>query len=164
MSCTEKPRLLLHADGSRTTEIVRSVRKPENNVSLTHSLMEGARMTTIRNYLSSYAVRTTQDYGYDDSTVRGIEWETTYACPPGNVKHIDMPMLIMGMSAGWEFLAAETIYEYAASKDKTIAFMEGADHKFSPAKQCEKYPGQFGDTMKTLHDYVAEWLNHPGRF
>lgn len=164
MSCTEKPRLLLHGDGSRTIEIVRSVRKPENNVSLTHSLVEGGRMTTVRNYLSSYAVRTTQEYGYDDSTVRGIEWETTYACPPGNVSHIDAPMLVMGMTAGWEFLAAETIYEYAASEDKTIAFVEGANHKFYPARQCEKFPGQFGDTMKTLHDFVAEWLTEPGRF
>ncbi len=164
MSCTEKPRLLLHGDGTRTTEIVRSCRKPENNVSLTHSLAEGGRMTTICNYLSSYAVRTTQEYGYDDSTVRGIEWETTYACSPGNVRHIDVPMLMMGMTAGWEFLAAETIYEYAAAKDKTIAFVEGADHKFNPARHCEKFPGQFGDTMKTLHDFVAEWLREPGRF
>lgn len=164
MSCTEKPRLLLHGDGTRTTEIVRSCRKPENNVSLTHSLTEGGRMTTICNYLSSYAVRTTQEYGYDDSTVRGIEWETTYACSPGNVRHIDVPMLMMGMTAGWEFLAAETIYEYAAAKDKTIAFVEGADHKFNPARHCEKFPGQFGDTMKTLHDFVAEWLREPGRF
>ena len=58
---------------------------------------------------------------------------------------------------------AETIYNMAASEDKTIAFVEGATHKFTPAKHLEKFPGQFGDTMKTLHDFVDEWLS-AGRF
>ena len=164
MSCTEKPHLLLHGDGTRTTEIIRSCRQPENNRSLTHLLVDGARMMTVRNYLSSYAVRTLADYSYDDCSVRGIDWDTTYACPPGNVRHIHVPMLVMGMTAGWEYLASETIYNRAASEDKTIAFVEGANHKFYPERRCEKYPGQFGDTLKTLHDFVYEWLTQPGRF
>ena len=69
----------------------------------------------------------------------------------------------MGMTAGWEFLASETIYDMAASKDKTIAFVEGATHKFTPAHHLEKFPGEFGDTMKTIHDYLDEWLS-AGRF
>ena len=158
MSHTKTPHLLLHGDGRRTTEIVRSVRGPENSVSLTHSLVEGGRIMTVRNYLSSYAVRTLPDYGYDDCEVRGIDWDSSYACPPGNVKHIRVPLLVMGMTAGWEYLASETIYNMAASEDKTIAFVEGATHKFETAHHREKTPGEFGDTMKTLHDYVAEWL------
>lgn len=158
MSHTKRAHLLLHGDGTRTEEIVRSVRGPENPVSLTHSLVDGARIMTVRNYLSSYAVRTLDGYGFDDCGVYGIEWETTYACPPGNVRHIRRPMLVMGMTAGWEFLAAETIYDMAAAPDKTLAFVEGADHKFNPARKCEAHPGQFGDTMRTLHDFVAEWL------
>ena len=164
MNHTKKPHTLLHADGSRTEEIVRTVRRPVNPESLTHSMADGARIMTVRNYLSSYAVRTLDNYGFDDSAAFGIEWDTTYACPPGNVKHIRRPLLAMGMTAGWEFLAAETIYDKAASPDKTIAFVEGADHKFNPARDCERVPGEFGDTMKTLHDYVAEWLSRPGRF
>jgi len=164
MSHTRKPHTLLHGDGTRTEEIVRSVRKPVNPSSLTHSMVDGARIMTVRNYLSSYAVRTLDNYGFDDCAAFGIEWDTTYACPPGNVKHIRCPLLAMGMTAGWEFLAAETIYDKAASQDKTIAFVEGADHKFNPARDCESVPGQFGDTLKTLHDFVAGWLSEPGRF
>ena len=57
-----------------------------------------------------------------------------------------------------EYLAAETICDMAASADKTIAFVEGASHKFTPAHACEAFPGQFGDTMAILHDFIAEWL------
>lgn len=77
--------------------------------------------------------------------------------------HIEVPALIMGMTAGWEFLASETIYNMTASQDKTIAFVEGATHRFTPAKHLEKMPGEFGDTIKTIHDFVDEWLS-AGRF
>ena len=53
MSHTKKPHKLIHADGSITKEIVHSVRTAENPVSLTHSLDEGGRITTVRNYLTS---------------------------------------------------------------------------------------------------------------
>lgn len=164
MSRTKEPHLLLHGDGSRTVEIVNTVRHAENPESMTHSLLEGGRIMTVVNYLTSYAVRTTEEYGYDDCEVWGVDWNSTYNCPPGNVQYIHVPMLVMGMTAGWEFLAAETIHQMAASEDKTIAFVEGANHKFHPARDCEQYPGQFGDTMKTLHDFVDEWLSAPNRF
>lgn len=164
MSHTREPHLLLHGDGSRTIEIVKSVRHPENPESMTHSLIEGGRIMTVVNYLTSYAVRTTEDYGYDECSVYGVDWDSTYNCPPGNVRHMHVPLLVMGMTAGWEYLAAETIYEMAGSGDKTIAFVEGASHKFRPAHNCEQYPGQFGDTMKTLHDFVDKWLSEPNRF
>lgn len=164
MSHTKQPHKLIHADGSVTVEIVHSVRKPENPVSLTNSLDEGGRIMTVRNYLTSYAVRTLDDYGYGEDSVRGIDWESSYSCPVGNVAKIHVPLLVVGMTAGWEYLASETIYNHAVSADKDIAFVEGANHKFYPAANCEEYPGQFGDTMKLLHDYAAEWLSSETRF
>lgn len=163
MSRTQRPHLLLHPDGSRTEEIIHSLRQPENPNSFTNSFWEGARFLSVKTYLNSYAVRTADDYGFDDCHMWGVEWESTYNCPPGNVAHIYAPTLVMGMTAGWEFLASETIYDMAASKDKTIAFVEGATHKFTPAHHLEKFPGEFGDTMKTIHDYLDEWLS-AGRF
>ncbi|MDO4345738.1 MAG: alpha/beta hydrolase, partial [Eubacteriales bacterium] len=163
MSRTQRPYLLLHPDGSRTTEIIRSLRGPENPESLTGSFWEGARFLSVKTYLNSYAVRTSDHYGFDEDHLWGVEWDSTYNCPPGNVAHVKAPTLVMGMTAGWEFLASETIYDMSASEDKTIAFVEGATHKFTPAKHLEKYDGEFGDTMKTLHDYLDEWLS-AGRF
>lgn len=164
MSHTKKPRKLIHADGSVTEEIVHSVRKAENPVSLTNLLGEGGRIMTVKNYLTSYAVRTLDGYGYGEDDVWGVDWESSYCCPVGNVAKIHVPLLVVGMTAGWEYLASETIYEQAASADKDIAFVEGATHKFHTAKHCEAFPGQFGDTMKLLHDYAADWLSCEKRF
>lgn len=77
---------------------------------------------------------------------------------------VSVPLLAMGMTASWEYLAAETIYENAASTDKIIAFVEGANHMFETETELEEYPGQFGDTMTTLYDYVDDWLSQEGRF
>ncbi len=164
MSRTQEPHKLLHADGSATTEIIHSLRGPENPESFTPKMWDGARFLSVKTFLTSYAVRTEPDFGYDETHVWGIDWDSSYACPPGNVVGIHCPMLVMGMTAGWEYLASETIYNLSTSADKEIAFVEGATHKFEPAVHLEKYPGQYGDTMKTLHDYVAGWLSVDGRF
>lgn len=152
MSHTRNPHLLLHPDGTRTTEMVRSLRGPENPESFTHSFWAGARFLSVKTYLNSYAIRTAKEYGYDEDHVWGIDWDSSYSSTPGNMVHVKVPTLVMGMTAGWEFLASETIFQMAGSEDKSIAFVEGATHRFSPAKD------QFGDTGKTLHDYVDEWL------
>ena len=157
MSHTAGPRRLLHPDGSVTTETVRSLREPENPVSLTASLREGGRIMTVRNYLSSYAVRTTADYGYDEDSVAGIDWHSTYNSPVGNVEFIRSPMLVMGMTGGWEYLAAETIYEHAAG-EKELVFVEGATHVFTPLRAAKGKESPYGDTMKTVHDEIARWI------
>ena len=114
--------------------------------------------------MSTYAIRVTPDFAYDAAGVRGIVWTSSYASPPGNVQQISAPLLVMGMTGHWEFLAAETIHQLAASPDKTIAFVEGADHSYATCHPCERYPGQFGDTAKRTYDTIDSWLAAPGRF
>lgn len=164
MSHTHEPHPLIHKDGSVTNEIIHSVRKHENNESYTDSFREGARYLTVKTYLSSYAVRTDGDYGFCEDQVTGIDWETSCSAPPGNVRHIGVPLLAVGMTGGWEYLASETIFNMCAGKDKDIAFIEGASHRFVPAEAYEAYPGQFGDTVKLLHDHADRWLSAAGRF
>lgn len=164
MSHTHDPQLLLHADGSITEEIVHSVRHAENPTSMTGSFWEGARFLSVKNYLSSYAIRTEEDFGYDEDHVWGIDWSSSYAAAPGNVTKIHVPTLIMGMTGGWEYLASETIYNMSAAEDKHLIFVEGASHKLKTAKEYEQYKGQYGDTLKLVHDYVADWLTEDDRF
>jgi hypothetical protein len=64
----------------------------------------------------------------------------------------------MGMTAGYEFMAAEEIYRHAASEDKTMAFVSGLNHPLKVAKNCEKYPGEFGDPVLPMFDYISEWI------
>lgn len=164
LSRSRKAWPLVHADGSVTTGIIHSVRVPETPPMALSSFKFGALKTTVRNYLSSYAIRTTSEFGYDEDTIRGVEWRSTYASPPGNAEGITVPFLALGMTGHWEGLAAETIYDHARSADKSLAFIEGADHVYRPCTKCEKAPGQFGDTVKTTYDQVDSWLGKAGRF
>lgn len=153
MAHTKKERQLLHEDGSLTTQIVYSQRKPMGGSSVSGRYKMGAFATTIRTYLSSNAVRTTSDFYYDDCSLSGIEWESCYCCTPGNVMGIRVPALVMGMTAGYEYLAAETIYENTASSDKTLVFVEGVNHRI-----CEAFPEQGGNHVKALFDYMGDWI------
>ena len=164
MSHTRNAWPLIHADGSITTEIVHTVRVPENPGPLARYYERGTLKTSVRHFLTTYAIRTTDDFSYDESSVHGVDWTSSYSVPAGNAEGITRPMLIMGMTGHWEFSAAETIYEHAKAQDKTLAYVEGASHGYSTCKKCEKTPGEFGDTMKTTYDYVDKWLSKPGRF
>ena len=148
---------LLHGDGSCSTEQIRSLRLPFGGTNQTANYHATARITSVVNFLKTCSVPT-DGFGYNQDSMWGVNWERCYSCTPGNIKHVSCPVLILGMTGGYEFLAAETIYHNAASKDKTIAFIEGADHLFHPNKAAEIVPGQFGDTEKTTFDYISRWL------
>ena len=149
---------LLHGDGTVSTEVVYSLRKPRGKKNPTPSCGMGTLMTTVKSFLTGKAVMADVTYGIHGDGATGILWDNAYDCPPGNVKKIHVPLLVMGMTGSYEYLAAEEIYQNAASTDKTIAFVEGASHNFDPALECEAWPGQFGDTQKTLYDYMDRWL------
>ena len=158
LSHTKNEWPLIHADGSVTVGIIPSLRKPRPAAPFTAMFGMGAMSTSVKAYLSAQAVRTTEDFGYDETHIYGIDWDSSYCCTPGNVRGIHAPLLVMGMTGGYEFLAAELIYEMAAAADKSIAFVEGASHMLWPAKECEQFPGQFGDTVKNTFDHAAAWL------
>jgi hypothetical protein len=164
LSHTQKPWPLLHKDGSITTQIVHTVRVPKNMEPSSSSYVAGSLKSTVRRFLSTNAIRVTDDFGFDESSIRGVDWASSYTAPFATVRTVKVPLLAMGMTGNWEFLAAEGIYDNAASTDKTIAFVEGANHVFTTCKPCEKMPGEFGDTVKTLYDYIDKWLSQGGRF
>jgi hypothetical protein len=165
MSHTRKPWPLLRTDGSEVTQIVHSVRVPENMTSMTPSMARGALKTTVRGFLNNFALRVTDDYGYNEDTVQGIDWSSSYSNNPGNIEGVSVPLLIVGMTGHWEYAAAETIFEHAGkTSDKTLAYVEGALHGYTTCTKCEKSPGQFGNTEKTTYDYVDRWLEKDGRF
>lgn len=157
LSHTRREWPLIHKDGSVTVEIVRSLRKPRPAVNLVRNNGCSTNMSTVRTYLTNAAVRT-KDFYYDDTGIYGIEWDSCYCCTPGNITGVTVPLLLMGMTGSYECLAAELIYERSASRDKTLAFVEGASHMFETEHSVEAYPGQYGDTVKTCFDYAANWL------
>lgn len=162
---TQKPWPLLHADGSITTGIVRSVRVPTATQTPSHSMKNGALKTTVRGFLSTYAIRATDKYGYGEDTGElGVVWRSGLGSNPGNVEGIKAPFLTMAMTGSFEMGSAETIHNHVKGTDKELVYVEGATHNYNVCKRCEKTLGQYGDTTKSTYDYADKWLSKPGRF
>lgn len=158
LSHTEAQWPLIHKDGSVTIETIRSVRAPMKALPGGTNLGD-AQNTTVRGFLSTYAITVDEDYRITETGMEGIHWNSNINTPIGNVEGISIPLLCMGMTGSWEYLAAEHIYNHALSKDKSLAFVEGAGHMFNPDKGAEKYNGaDYGNTVKLLFDYVDVWL------
>ncbi len=157
-SHTKKEHMLLHADGSATNEIVYSVRPPRGSRSMVDRFGFASEFTTVKKFLSNRAVIAGADYMFKEDGAEGILWENTYDCTPGNIRFVHAPTLCMGMTGGYEYLAAENIYNNSAAEDKTIGFVEGASHNFNAIDP------KWGDTEKVLFDYLDSWLSQDGRF
>jgi hypothetical protein len=157
-SHTHDPHPLLHPDGSVTNEIVHSVRVPSGSASAARGFDGSLTSVSVKQFLSSNALRTTPDYDITEDQLLGIDWASSSSSTPWNVEHITSPLLIVSMTGHYFMVTDETIYNHAASQDKEIAFVEGAVHGFTPCQPCERTPGEFGDTVKTLFDHVDAWL------
>ena len=155
---------LIHKDGTQTVQVVRSVRPPQPVSGMTAKLNMGANNTTVRGWLINNAIRVDDDFRYDASGVYGVKWTSSYASTAGNVTQIRVPSLMLGMTGSYEFLAAELLYNQSPAQDKQLAFIEGASHMYDTCTACEKTPGQYGNTLKTLYDYADQWLSKAGRF
>ena len=150
---------LIHGrDGSVTHEVIRSRRTARGDLYGTPIFGLGTLVTTVKTYLSSNCVRTLPGYKVTETGIEGIDYDSAFCCTPGNVKHIHCPLLIIGMSGGYECIASEVIYQNAASEDKTITFVEGGTHMIGTAYDAEAWPGEFGDAPKALYDQISAWL------
>lgn len=164
LSHTKKAWPLVHGDGSVTTEVVHSVRAPMKAGAADDDL-RSAMNTTVRGFLSACAIRVTDKFTIREDGFEGIDWTSNINNPIGNAEGITVPVLMMGMTGSWEYLAAEHIYNHIASKDKSMAFVEGASHMFFADPEAEQFNNtKYGDTVKALFDYVDQWLSAPGRF
>jgi len=144
---------LVHKDGSVTTQIVPSIRNPNPATSSATLNSTGARLTTVKRFLNTWACRTTHNYGYGADYITGVDWQSTYNNTVGAVEEISVPLLIVGMSASSLVVSNETIYKHAASADKTLAYIEGATHMTFPVN------GDYGNTTATTVNYVDAWLS-----
>ncbi len=157
LSHTEGEWPVIHPDGSVGTEVVRSRRLPRKFPDPAAINGLSTKQTTVRNFLTNCAVRT-RGFHYDASHVYGVEWGSAFCNSIGNMGYIHVPALVMGNTGSYEFLAAEQVYDGLGSESKTIAFVEGASHNFTPQMDAETHPGEFGDTVRHCFDRVASWL------
>ncbi|MBC2665353.1 alpha/beta hydrolase [Novosphingobium flavum] len=168
LSRTQGSYPLLHAGGRMTTGVVPTVRVPHGTASPT-PLLENTLETTVKTFLSTFAIRALPDYGYDETGFHGIDFNSSYGATYNNVPGISKPLLQMGLTGSYEYSFVEGARARATkSQDKTVAYVEGATHGFRPCTECAAAKGlpadYYGDTVKTLYDYIDGWLSKPGRF
>jgi pimeloyl-ACP methyl ester carboxylesterase len=150
---TSKPQKLLRNDGSIDTQIIESVRPvgritPAQNASFNG----GARLLTVRSFLSANAIRATD-------SMDGLDWCSSNNSTPCALQSISVPVLITAMGGHYFIRDNEIHYEMAASKDKDFVVIEGATHGITPCSACEKTPGQYSNVTRNWADYVQRWIN-----
>jgi pimeloyl-ACP methyl ester carboxylesterase len=148
---TARPRKLLKNDGTIVEQVVESAMKYGAPARRGRSFRETARVLTVRSFLSTNAIRATNSQD-------GIDTCSTNNSVPCAVESISVPVLFAAMGAYTFIRDNEVHYERAASKDKDFIVVEGATHGATPCAECEKRPGEFGNSVKNFFDYVARWM------
>lgn len=154
VSHTKGTHPLLKKDGTTATQIINSVRPPMGNDEAVGSYEQ----YSVRGFLAGQALRTTPEYMMTEDSITGVDWASSSTSAPTNVEGIHVPLLIMTMTCHYFVVPDEIIFDHVASKDKEIAYVEGASHGFSPCRP------EYGDTMKRTFDHVDTWLSDAKRF
>ena len=154
---TKRPHLLLKADGSKPTEILRSVRPTMSGVKLV-GRVSPCCSNTVRSALANDLIRTTKDFALTEDDIVGVDWKSSNTGTPANAEGVTVPTLVMTVTC-WEFVVpSEIVFDHLASNDKVMVGVEGADHDFNACRP------EYGNPKERMFDYVADWLNQPGRF
>ncbi len=145
---------LLRSDGTVPMQIIKSVRPPMGN----DDGIGSYEQYSVRGFLAGQALRTMPEYMMTEDSITGVNWASSSTSAPTNVEGIRVPLLIMTMTCHYFVVPDEIIFDHAASKDKQIAYVEGASHGFTPCRP------EYGDTMKRTFDYLDSWLSDARRF
>jgi pimeloyl-ACP methyl ester carboxylesterase len=150
---TAKPQKLLKNDGTIATQIVESVRPiGRGSEAQNASFTTGTRLLTARSFLSANAIRARDSM--DD-----IDWCSSNNSTPCALRAVSIPLLVTAMGAHYFIRDNEIHYDVAASADKDFIVVEGATHGIRPCTVCERTPGEYGNSVRNVFDYVQRWIN-----
>ncbi|KAJ5133241.1 hypothetical protein N7526_004606 [Penicillium atrosanguineum] len=131
---------LLHKNRT-TTQLIPSIRVPANFKSIADQWEGGALKTTIKRYLSIFAIRVGDDYILGADGIDGIDYASSNMAPLASIKGVTVPLLTMSMTGHYDYLNAEKLHLNAGSNDTAIAFVEGAQDTINTSTAYESYPG-----------------------
>jgi hypothetical protein len=150
---TAAPRKHLKNDGRVVTEIVKPLRSDARMNPDDNRLFDGgARMLTLRSFLTTNAIRSTH-------AVTGIDWCSSNNSTPCALGAISVPILVAAMGGNTGLRDNEMLYEMAASRDKDFVVVEGANHNIQPCTECETKKDQYGNVKRNFFNYVVRWMN-----
>ena len=152
MNSTTRPQPLLNNDATVTTGIVSSVVRADPTLKQSNPGFDtGTKLMTIKSFISANAIRSTNA---DD----GIEHCSANNSTVCAVQSISVPVMFAGMGAFLFVRDTEVEFDAAASKDKSIVYIAGANHGFTPCTPCETTPGQYSNSVRNLFDYATNWI------
>ena len=150
---TARPEKLLKNDGTIVTQVVKSLEPahPEQ-AKRNRTFGDGTKVLSIKSYLSANAVRST-------NSIDGIDHCSNNNSTICAMQYIKVPTLIAAMGAYHMLRDEETMYDRSAASDKDYVVIEGAELNYTACKECETTPGQYGNSLKNLFDYIQKWAN-----
>lgn len=152
--------LLTPTNPNGEVQVVRSLRVPSDSPIPSSPQADGGAPTEVpvSDFMSEDAIKA-PDYRLSADSIEGVDWASSNTSTVINVQGISVPLLMMSMSAHYWVVPSEMYYRAAhKSKDKTLAYVEGAEHTFNPCAICATSPNEFGDTESELFNYVSNWL------
>jgi len=150
---TQRPQKLLLNDGSIVRRIVDSVRLPVPQLASDNAtLASGALLLTVRSFLSTNAMRST-------NSMQDVDYCSSNNSTPCAVQAISVPLLIAAMQANRYLQFNEMHYDLANSEDKGFIVIEGATHGQTPCVPCESRPGQYSNATANFFDYVRDRID-----
>jgi len=166
---TKRAHTLLARDGTRPVQIIESVRVPAGERDQGLDCTDSSIAANVRVWLGAHALRSKPGkYTLTKDDMTGIDYDSSATSSVTNVRGIKVPLIIVAHTAHYFIRPDEIIYDAARTRDKTIAFNEGAVHGGGPCAPCALQidptltPAQasayFGDTQGRESDYFAEWL------
>ena len=150
---TREPRKHLKNNDRIVTEIVEPVRPARPVDPAVNARFDGgARMLTLRSFLTANAIRSTHP-------MTGVDWCSSNHSTPCAVGSISVPLLVAAMGGNTGLRDNEMVYEMAVSKDKDFIVVEGATHNIEPCSECETKKGQYANATKNFFNFVSRWLS-----
>jgi hypothetical protein len=147
-----------HPDGS-APQVIRSVRVSSADPSDNAEWDSRKGGFSVDSFLSVGAIKAPALRITDDS-ITGIDWASSNTATVSNVGGIHSPMLIMSMTGHYWLVPSEMYYDAAThASSKTLVYVEGASHGLTPCSACATTPGEFGDTVTEIFDYLTTWTH-----
>ncbi len=112
---------------------------------------------TASTFMSTAALRA-PDYKVTADSITGVDWGSSNTSTILNVGGIKSPLLVMSMTGHYWLVPSEMYYNAATkSSSRTLVYVEGASHGLTPCTACAKTPGEFGDTVGEIFNYITRW-------
>jgi hypothetical protein len=138
-------------------QAIHSIRVPSADPTASASWSGGGYPYTADTFLPTTAIKAPNLHVTDDS-ITGVDWDSTNTATVNNVNGVTTPLPIMAMTGHYFIVPAEMYYQNATNtNNKTLVDVEGASHGLTPCTAWASTPGEFGDTVGEIFNYITNW-------